>query len=399
MNPKQILKAVVGTVVAIFLWIVIRNSFETLSANDIMVIQDPFSGKLSVYTEPGLKWQGWGKVTKYKRRGQYSFAMEVRGGDTTDNSKKLRFNDGGHANLNGAVSWEMPLDSKSIIAIHKDFGSAEAVQLYAVAKMIDNAVYLAGPLMSSTESSGERRSELVQYINDQAANGVYVTTVREKEVLDPLTGIKKLIAVTEIVRDGNGMPKRQQGSMLAEYNVTLLPMSISEIKYDKIVEDQISQRQQATTQVQIAQANAKRAEQDAITAEKQGEANAATAKWKQEVIKAQMVTEAEQNLAVQKLKTEQAAQYKQQQILEGEGDSEKKRLIMNANGALDVKLETYERVQKVWAAAFAAYPGNIVPLYMSGGGGTGGTNGFQQFMEMMMFKTAKDMSLDMSTKK
>ncbi len=398
MSTKQIVKAAIGSVLAIFAFIAAGNLFENLDANEIMVIQSPVSGNLEVYTDPGLKYQGWGKVTKYKRRAQYTFSMEVNDEDSTDNSKKLRFNDGGHANLYGAVSWEMPLDKKSIVAIHKNFGSAEAVQQYAVAKMIDNAVYLAGPLMSSTESSGERRSELVQYINDQAANGVYVTTVREKEVVDQLIGVKKTVAVTEIVRDASGAPKRQQGSILAEFNVKLLPMSISEIKYDKIVEDQIAQRQQATTQVQIAQANAKRAEQDAITAEKQGEADAAKAKWKQEVIKATLVTEAEQNLAVQKLNTDRSGLYKQQQINEGEGEAEKKRLIMNANGALDVKLDAWVKSQQYMWEAFSKYTGNIVPVYQSGGGSVGGSNALD-FMQIMGMKAAKDLSLDMSTKK
>lgn len=41
----------------------------------------------------------------------------------------------------------------------------------------------------------------------------------------------------------------------------------------------ISQQQAATMQIQTALANAKKAEQDAITAQKQGEADAAKAKW------------------------------------------------------------------------------------------------------------------------
>ena len=44
--------------------------------------------------------------------------------------------------------------------------------------------------------------------------------------------------------------------------------------------------------MQISIAKAKRAEQDAITAAKEGEAKAAEEKWKQEAVKAQKVTEA-----------------------------------------------------------------------------------------------------------
>ena len=45
----------------------------------------------------------------------------------------------------GAISWEMPLAEKSIVEIHKTFGNQDGVEQQAVAKMIDAAVYLAGP--------------------------------------------------------------------------------------------------------------------------------------------------------------------------------------------------------------------------------------------------------------
>lgn len=385
---------VFGVLVLIVGLFSIGQVVENLDAHELMVIQSPVSGELAVHTDPGIKYQGFGKVTKYPRRAQYSFTQDKQ----VDNSKKLRFNDGGHANLFGAVSWEMPLKPDAIISIHKTFGNAEGVEQQAVAKMIDAAVYLAGPLMSSTESSGERRAELVQYINDQAEHGVYVTTVREKEAIDPITNVKKLVSVTEISRDDKGMPRRQQGSILAEFNIKLLPMSISDIKYDKIVEDQIAQRQKATTEVQIAQANAKRAEQDAITAAKQGEANAAKAKWEQEVIKAKQVTEAQQKLEVATLGAKEAEQYKKEQILRGEGDSQRKRLVMEADGALDPKLEAYKEVNKHYAESIAKYQGAWVPAVVMGNStaGTQAGGGAQTLIDLLTTKTAKDLGLDMS---
>lgn len=144
-------------------------------------------------------------------------------------------------------------------------------------------------------------------------------------------------------------------------------------------------------------AEAKTAEQQLYTTQKQGEANAAAAKWEQEKIKAQKVTEAEQELAVQELATKKAEQYKQEQILIGQGDAEKKRLIMAANGALDAKLEAYKYVQAQWAAAFGAFTGNLVPLYQTGGAGSN-TNALN-WMEIMGMKAARDLNLDLSNKK
>lgn len=386
---------VAALVISLFtLIVVLPQLVENLDAHELMVIQSPVSGELTVYTDPGIKWQGFGKVTKYPRRAQYSFMDTAK---SESNSKKLRFNDGGHANLSGAISWEMPLKAEDILNIHRKFGSAEGVEQQGVAKMIDAAVYLAGPLMSSTESSGERRAELVHYINDQAENGVYVTRVVEKQMKDQITNAVKLVSVTEIVRDEKGLPKRQQGSILAEFNIKLLPLSIAELKYDKIVEDQIAQRQKATTEVQIAQANAKKAEQDAITIAKQGEATAAKAKWEQETIKAKAVTEAEQKLRVAELAAKEAEQNKRAQILLGEGESARRSLVMSADGALDRKLEAYVEIQKYWADAFAKYSGNMVPsVVMGGAAGNSAVSNVQDFMALMATKAAKDLSVDMS---
>lgn len=392
---------IIGGVLLLLAVVLVPNIIENQDASELLVIQS-VSGELNVYTEPGPHAQWFGKVTYYPRQAQYSFCSvtqkdgsELLCDNANSTAKKVRFNDGGHANLNGFVMWEMPTDAKSIIEIHKRFGSADGVQNRAVAKMIDGAVYLAGPLMSSTESSGSRRAELVQYINDQAENGVYVTHSENVTVKDPITGQDKTDSVTKIATGPNGLPQRQQGSVLSELNIKLQPMSISELKYEGAVEKQIADRQKAITQVQNARANALRAEQDAITAAKQGEADAAKAKWEQEVIKAQKVTEAEQQLEVAKLAAEAAAQTKRKDILLGEGEAERKRLVMAADGALDPKLKAYVEVNAKYAEAIANYKGNWVPGVVMGGAG-GKSNGAQDMIDLLSVKTAKELGLDMS---
>ena len=396
MTNKQIAAGAFGISLLGISPIFITNLWENLDAHEIMVLQSPMSGELKVYTDPGIKYQGFGKVEKYPRRKLYAFIDESQKGGE-DSSKKVRFNDGGHANLSGSVSWEMPLDVQTIIAIHKQFGSAEGVEQQAVAKMIDSAVYLAGPLMSSTESSGERRSELVQYINDQAMNGVYMTRVVEKDIVDAVTQERHTASTTEIVLNKEGQPRRQQGSILSEFGIKLMPLSITNLDYDQIVQKQIAERQNATTQVQISIAKAKRAEQDAITAAKEGEAKAAEEKWKQEAIKAQKVTEAEQNRDVAMLAADTAEAWKREQILRGEGEAQRRQLVMSADGALDKKLEAYIEVQKTWADAFSKYTGAMVPtMQMGGGTSTTALGGAQEFVNLMTMKAAKDLSLDMT---
>jgi hypothetical protein len=177
-------------------------------------------------------------------------------------------------------------------------------------------------------------------------------------------------------------------------------LSINSVDYDATVDKQIAAQQNATMQVQTAIAKAKEAEQQAITVEQQGKADAAKAKWEQEVIKAKAVTEAQQQLEVARLNTQAAEQYKRTQILEGEGDAERKKLSMVANGALEQKLEAWVAVNQAYAEAMKE--SIWVPTYVMGGGyGGGGSNssGASDLIQMMMAKTAKDITLDMNMKK
>lgn len=392
MHKGKLTASIAGGTIGL-IWL-LSNCVEMLDSTDIMVIQYP-NGKLVAAVEPGWYMQWFGSVTKYPLRSQFSFSAALDQGEARNESLKLRFNDGGHANVSGVVSWEMPVDHENLIRLHRKFGNIKSVEQQIIRPTLESAAYTSGPLMSSTESAAEKRNLLLQYMQDQAKNGTYQTRTVSLKVPDPLTGIEKTVNAAEIVLQG-GIPVREQDSAAKVFGINLLPMTINQIKYDDAIEAQITQRQVSIQAVQIAQANALKAEQDAITAEKLGQAEAAKAKWAQEAIKAQKITEAQQFLEVATLEAKQAEQYKAKQILEGQGNAEKKRLEMEANGALDQKLEAYVAVQKAYADAIGQYQGAWVPQIVTGGAGGQAASGAQQLIDLLSVKTARDLGLDMS---
>ena len=398
MNTRKIILGSLAMFCLTLLFVMSFRLVENVDAGENVVIQDPYDGEIHVYKSPGIVWQGLGKVTHYKKSNQFWFLKPKEKSGDPDNSIAVKWNDGGHADISGSIRYDLPTDDANMIRLHSTFGSQEAIENSLIKTNIEKAIYMTGPLMTSKESYAERRNDLIFYIEDQASRGVYKTRQRDVKEPDPLTGEEKIVTKVEIQHDSSNVPYRQETSPIAQNGIKLYNISINAIVYDGNVEKQIATQQQATMQVQTAIANAKRAEQDAITAQKQGEANAAQAKWEQEVIKAKAVTQAEQELAVQELATKKAASYKQQQILEGEGDAQKKKLVMQANGALEQKLDAWLKAQSYWAEAFKGYQGNVTPTYQMGGS-TGGGNAAQDFMQMMMMKSAKDLSLDLTNKK
>ena len=359
--------------------------FENLDANKIMVIQSPFSGKLTWHTSAGTKWQGFGKVTKYPRRAIFEFKTSVR------------FNDGGHGTMIGSVQYEYPLTPVHLTAIHSKFSNDAAVESQLITTVVNKAVYMTGPLMSSKESYAEKRNYLISYVEDQIQNGVYKTIQSEKKQADPMTGVEKMVTVVDI-QQKNGLPERQEEAALKEFGIRTFNFSISELPYDQAVEAQIKSQQQITMDVQTSIASAKKAEQNAITVEKEGQALAAKARWEQEVIKARAVTESQQKLEVARLDAQAAEQKKREQILLGEGEAERKKLVMAADGALEKKLDAYVKVNELYADAIKGYQGAWVPSIVMGGDGKA-ASGANDLIELLKVKTARDLSLDVGVPK
>lgn len=390
----SVLTMFLGTVFLAVLVLGCIGTLENLDASQIMVVQSPIDGTLTWHTTSGVKWQGFGKVTKYQKRDKFWFSARDDQGTKEDESIKIRFNDNGHANISGSIDWEMPTDSKNLTNLHTKYSSHHGIQQQVVRTVIEKAVYMTGPLMSSKESAAERRNDLLHLIEDQVQHGIYRTETVQEKTTDIMTGQPKTINIVKLLIT-NGVPARADRSILDDSGIKTYNLSINNITYDQKVEAQIQQQQQAMMQVQTAMAKAKEAEQEAITVAKKGEAEAMKAKWEQETIKAKLVTEAQQKLEVAQLAAQAAEQTKQEQVLLGEGEAARKKLNMEADGALQAKLDTYYESQKVAWAAIGGYEGSWVPSVIMGAGGPAGS-GAMQMMEMISAKYAKDLALDMT---
>lgn len=409
MGIRKTLALVVAGVMLLAALVLGGKVVENVGASEIVVIQDPIDGEFHWYVTPGVKWQGFGSITSYPKRAIYDFKCgEYKEGTsesqcaegTTDGRISIRFNDGGHGWVDGSIQYEMPLDATHLTELHVRFGSRESIQKQLVETVVNKSVYMTGPLMSSRESFADKRNDLLRYVEDQVEGGVYQTTARDVRVKDELSGADKTIKLVEIVNGSDGQPRRQEEAQLTKFGLKPFNFSIKRLPYDTEVEAQIKQQQQITMQVQTAIAESRQAEQRAITVEQQGKADAAKAKWDQEVIKAKFVTEAQQRLEVAELDRKAAIETKAKDILLGEGEARRRELVMNADNALEVKAKYWLEGQKVWAEAVKGYQGNWVPSVVMGGGQNGATaSGAQDLVNLLTAKTARELGLDLNVPK
>jgi SPFH domain / Band 7 family len=382
-STRKVLLLGLGVLVLIFLFTSGRL-VENVDNSEIVIIQSAFTGKVTIYTTPGPVAQGFGTATHYKKSHQFWFSKKNDEGSEEDQSIKIRFNDGGHGQISGSVRWYMPTDDLAILKLHTDFGSQEAIEQQLVRQVVTKSVYMTGPLMSSKESSAEKRNDLLSFIEDQCINGVYRTRQEEVKIHDELMNTDKTITVVKIMEQNN-VPMRQEKSALSTYNLNIQGLALNAIDYDDEVEQQIRVQQQAYMQVQTAIANSKKAEQDAITTELQGKAAAAKAKWEQEVLKAQAITQAEQEKEVAALNAQTALLSAQKIKTDADAQAYANSRLVSA-GLTPQERATFEKDTKIGVAEALAKI-TLPTTYMApGGGGNGQASMLESLLGMKLLE-------------
>jgi regulator of protease activity HflC (stomatin/prohibitin superfamily) len=390
-----------GLVALVIVAWVFSGTMITIQADEIVIKQDLVGGQLHVWDTPGPHAVLWGTVTRYKRSAQLWFSAKEDEGKKTDDSIKVRFNDGGHGNISGSLRYTLPTEQSKMVTLHQTYHSMEAIDHELVRQVVNKGVFMSGPLMSSRESYAEKRADLINYITDQIQFGVYRTEHDQVKTNDPLTGQEKIVDIVRPKQNDhfpNGI-EREEESPIQRFGMRASNITINGIDYDPVVEAQIKQQQEAIMAVQQAIVNARKAEQDALTVEQQGKAAAAKAKWDQEVEKATAVTSAEKDKAVAvtqaekdkdvaALALETAKLNAQQTVTSAKADADAKKLAVQANHNLQERIDAYVKVMEAWATAYGNQ--RQTPDIQLGGGAGGGTAAAMDFLAV---KAARDLQV------
>lgn len=383
----------------------------SVPADRIYVLQDAMDGDLHVYHTPGLQNQNFGDlIGDYPKFELTSFDIpedqrEILNYDSawSDNNIsrfgiKVKFYDQGEAFLFGTIPVEMPMDDSSLIAIQFKHGGWESLRAQIIHKQLVSAVTQVGAFMTSREASAERRGDLIGYIEDMVKNGIYLTKSKENYEVDAVTGDSVVVRFAERISDpaSPGGYKRQAASEVAKYNIRIGTPAINRVVFSPIVQGQLWKQQEMAMEIQTSRARALVAQQDEKTAASQGKTKIAEVQSKMNAEKEQAVIAAIQRKDVAEQDMKAAEFNKRKAILDGEGEAEKKRLLMNADGALNPKLDAWLEAQKAWASAWGTNGAAVTPSIISGGNGGTNQSSVQTFMDLMGAKAAKDLGLNMN---
>jgi regulator of protease activity HflC (stomatin/prohibitin superfamily) len=411
-SRKKVTFGIIFAIVAVVCLIFSNKLVETVEKGTYDVIQRPVTGTMEAKMDTGMYMQGFSDVFTWPTSETFFFISDDEEGTKHDQSIEVRFNDGSVAKISGTCRVLMPTSETEAIYImtgmnFKDYADLEA---RFIRPIVRNAMRLTANLMTARESYAEKRPDFITYSWDQIQNGTFQTEEKTTTIKDPISGQMVTKSYKVIKKDKDGNPLRDQNPLHGT-GITLANFEIKQFVYEEKVRKQISEQQENLMAIATARAQAERAEQDAKTSEARGKTEVMKVRYEQLKEKEKAVimanqekevaeTQAQKELEVAKLARLAAEQEKERQILLGKGESERKKLVMAADGALKQKLETLERIQAEWAKAYATR--QVPKVYMSGGsdaaGGTSPDDEFKRFMNMMNIQAAKQLSLDMTIK-
>jgi regulator of protease activity HflC (stomatin/prohibitin superfamily) len=387
--------------------------FDTNKAGYMIVKQAAIKGDLTCRLEPGTFGQFWGDLHTYSEAETFFFTADEQTGEHTNQSLPTRFNDGAKAQVSGSLRVILPRDCDELVHLHRKFHSMNGVMNKLVLPAVRKTLFSTGPHMSAGESYAERRGEFAALAEDQLRYGVILVDKHLEMRPDPITTEMREVYVLEKMEcqpgDRGATAENCIGgffrdpSAFAEFGVSVTNFVIDNIEYCPDGEDncpvmqQIEAQRTARMDIITQQAEAAQANARASKAEAEARAKIAETRATEEVAKTQLIVRGEAAREQARLAQEAATFYRQEQILRGQGEAERKRLVMSADGALQQKLDTYEKVQQHWAEAFAQ---RAVPTTVFGAGGVGSTDTqtteFQQTLQMLL---AGQMGLDLSIPK
>jgi len=409
-------------IIAVFVAIIIGPKlFETVSVGTYQTKQTAIWGNMYAKMTPGIWFQLWGDIKEWPKAFTFFFTHDVKEGEDYDQSIEVRFVDGSKCNISGTARVHMPTNEKDAIALIDDGGyeNWREVQDKLVLPTIRNALRMTANMMTAQESYASKRIDYNTWARSQIEQGLYQTEDEVREIVDLVSGEKVKKTFKIIKKDKNGQPIHL-ANPLAGTGISLKNFEIKSFEYAPKVKEQISKQQESLMAVATAKADAQKAEQQKLTIEAEGKAKVAKAKYEEEQVKARAVVVAEREKEVQelnaardkqvaviggekrkqvaKLDKEAAELTKKKNILDGEGIAAKKKLILQADGALAQKLETYEIVMKQWADAYSKRP--VPAVVMGGSKNKSGTDTDAiQMSEVLSLMALKQLGLDLNVPK
>jgi hypothetical protein len=369
MKNKKVI-AIAFAVLAIIFLVLARGIFQTNDAGYFQVKQAAITGTMTVRFEAGTYGQWFGNISEYKNVATVGVGTHKGEGSADIEAVDVIFNDGSKAQISALIRVKLPNTVEGAIELKREYAQGyEHFIRSGIVPIVQNAIKL-GANLRSAQDAYTTLALFQQAVEDQLKNGIYVT---KSDKVDKVTSTGDIEEqrVTVLVFDENGQPLRTP-NRLQQLGCEVLECVIDVPQFDTKVNEMIAARKDEAMKTELAKQSAIRAKQDALTAEEQGKANVATAKYKQEVVKVEAVTIAQKEYEVAALAAKKEDENRKAKIYEAQGIYEYNRLKVQAGLTPQEKVE-WEYKTRVGIAAELAKV-NVPSVVVGGSDGKGGVS-------------------------
>ena len=369
MKSKRKIFGIAMIVMVVIILAMMGSILETNKAGVYQVKQAAITGDMTVRMLPGTYGQFWGDINDYKAVATVGFGEENKGEGSADIfAIPVIFNDGSKATISGLVRVKLPTSAAGILNLkHEYVRGYEHFITSGVVPIIKNSVKLSANLRS-VQDAYTTLALFQQAVEDQLRYGIYVTKSEKIEVVQP-TGDTEIRQVTVIVRDSMGLPVRSS-NRFEELGCEITECVIDVPQFDEKVELMIAKRKDEAMKTELAKQSALRAKQDAITAEEQGKADVAKAKYTKEVEKIKEVTDASKKYEVEKYAALTADETAKKIEAEGRAKANANRALVNAGLTPQQEMERDIKIADVVSKNIAGATSPSVVMLGGGGGGS-----------------------------
>lgn len=370
-SPRKV-GVIVFVVIALGGLILLSNNIVTTNkAGYYQVKQAAVTGNMSVRNSPGMYGQFFGDITTYQISDMYYFSKHVEEGGAGLEAApiKVRFNDGGTAEVSGSIKYRLSQIEDTQLKLHADFKSYSAVKQDLVRQVVTEALMQTATLMKAEESYSTRRAEFGSLAEEQIKRGIFATESDEIKTTDA-DGNEFIERYVNLKFADDGLPEVRKTSPFIRYNIEVTQFVIKDIDFDDTIDSLIAKKKEAEQQRVVAKANAERAKQDAITAEQQGLAKVAEAKALEEVEKIKEVTQAQKRLEVAQYDRQKAEEEAASKLVLARAEAEKNRLLVSAGLSPEKRAELDKEIAIGVAAELAKV--KFPEMMILGGSNDGG---------------------------
>ncbi|CAB5514363.1 hypothetical protein LMG26857_03422 [Achromobacter anxifer] len=390
-------------------------------------------GHESVATEVGYAWKGFGRATPWKQAQTIQFtAGKAKAVDDAMNVEGFRVTFLGNvdAAVEASTRFRMPR-GEQFLKIAQEYRTPENFFAVAIVPAVRETLQTTASMMSADEYFAGGRSEFSTTFDDQLQNGQYHVRRHEKQITGARTANDDEAAVSgregtevrrsqfEIVKlkdpaSGNFLRKAQP---FRDLGVGVVEARITDMEPNDKFKVRMQKVQDSQAQLALARQERMREEEQKILVIAKGERE--VEEKRQLSLKDQIdrTTQAETD---KQLALIEANKFKEQAVVQkdtaatqlqtaeleakrtkllADAEAHAKKVVIEANGALEQKLEAWVKAQQVWADAAKVAPVPQIVMGGSGHDGTGRNTEVQSLMQMLMVNQAKSLSLDLNVKK